>query len=93
MAAAISAVATGEFTGAVNVGSGQPVAIRTMVETIAQILGCPDRIAFGALPDNPSEAPFVLADVRRLNQDIGWKPSHTLESGLSQTVAWWRANS
>ena len=93
MAGAVSAVATSAFTGAINVGSGQPVAIRTMVETIARILGCLDRVVFGAIPNSPSEPPFVVADVRRLSQEIGWRPSYTLEDGLSQTVDWWRANS
>lgn len=93
MAGAISAVATSEFTGVINIGSGQPVTIKKIVETIAGILGCRERVAFGAIPDSASEPPLLVADVRRLNRDIGWKPSRTLEDGLLQTVDWWRANS
>jgi nucleoside-diphosphate-sugar epimerase len=93
MAGAISAVATSNFAGTVNIGSGLPVKIRTIVETIARILGCPDRLIVGGLPDNPSEPPLLVADVRKLTRDIGWSPSHTLEEGLQLTVDWWRANS
>ena len=93
MAGAISAVATSNFTGAINIGSGLPVKIRTIVETIARILECSDRLLIGGLPDNPCEPPLLVADVRKLNREIGWRPSHTLDEGLQLTVDWWRANS
>jgi len=93
MAGAISAVATSNFTGAINIGSGQPVKIRTIVETIARILECPDRLLIGGLADNPAEPPLLVADVRKLTRDIGWRPTRTLEEGLQLTVDWWRANS
>ncbi|MGA8222573.1 MAG: NAD(P)-dependent oxidoreductase [Candidatus Acidiferrales bacterium] len=92
MASAISAVATSNFAGAINIGSGLPVKIRTIVETIARILECPDRLLVGGLPDNPAEPPLLVADVRKLTREIGWRPSHTLEDGLQLTVDWWRAN-
>jgi nucleoside-diphosphate-sugar epimerase len=93
MAGAISAVATSDFTGAVNIGSGRPVKIRTIAETIARILECPERLFVGGLPDNLSEPPMLVADVRKLTHEIGWTPSHTLEDGLTQTIEWWRTNS
>jgi nucleoside-diphosphate-sugar epimerase len=93
MADAISAVATSDFKGAVNIGSGQAVKIKAIAETIARILDCPDRVSFGALPGNPSEPPLLVADVRRLSREVGWKPLRTLEDGLAQTVDWWKANS
>ena len=36
--------------------------------------------------------PLVLGDGRRMLNDTGWKPSLTLEAGLSATVDWWRAH-
>jgi len=93
MAGAISAVATSSFTGAINIGSGQPVKIRTIVETIAGILECRDRLFVGGLADNPAEPPMIVADVRKLTRDIGWIPKHTLDEGLQLTVDWWRAQS
>jgi len=93
VADAISTIACSDFTGAVNIGSGQPLKIKAIGETIARIIGCRDHVAFGALAENPSEPPLLVADVRKLNRSIGWKPSRTLEAGLLQTVDWWRANS
>jgi nucleoside-diphosphate-sugar epimerase len=93
VAEAIVAVAASDFTGTVNIGSGQPVKIKTIVEAIAEILDCRERVVVGGIPDSPSEPPVLLADVRRLTRDVGWRPSHTLDEGLLLTVDWWRANS
>jgi nucleoside-diphosphate-sugar epimerase len=90
-AAAIASVATSEFTGVVNIGSGQPTKVRTIVEQVARIIGCANEIAWGAIAENPAAPPFLVADVGRLNQEVGWKPSHSLEHGLALTVDWWRA--
>jgi len=91
VAGAIAAVATGNFTGAVNIASGQPVKIRRIVETIARILDLPDRIVFGGIQETTPEVPLLVADVRRLARGVGWTPSHTLEQGLAETVDWWRS--
>jgi len=88
---ALWAIAKSEFCGPVNVGSGQPVKLRKIVETIARYLNREENLALGALPADPQEAPLLVADVRRLANVIGWKPSITLEEGLRNTCEWWRA--
>ena len=90
-AEALVAVAISDFAGAVNIGSGEPVKVKTVVETIARVLGRGERVAFGALPENPGDPPKLIADVQRLNRDVGWKASRTLEEGLAKTVDWWKA--
>jgi nucleoside-diphosphate-sugar epimerase len=91
VASALWAIAKSEFCGAVNVGSGQPVKVRKIVETIAHYLNRKENLALGALPADAQEAPLLVADVRRLANVIGWKPSITLEEGLGTTCEWWRA--
>jgi nucleoside-diphosphate-sugar epimerase len=90
VASAILAVAQSKFEGAVNIGSGEPVTIRSIVELIGKILGRSNLIAFGALQTYPDDPPFLVADVRRLRNEIGWRPSFSLEEGLQHTVQWWR---
>lgn len=93
VASAILAVARSKFEGAVNIGSGEPVTVRAVVELIGKILGRHDHIEFGAIKTNPVDPPFLVADVRRLRNDIGWRPSFSLEEGLRRTVQWWRERS
>jgi nucleoside-diphosphate-sugar epimerase len=90
-ASAMWAVAKSDLSGPVNVGSGQPIKVRTLVETVAQHLQREDNVVFGALPTDPQEPALVLADVRRLKNGTGWKPSLSLQEGVEKTCEWWRS--
>lgn len=90
VAAALWAVAQSELTGVVNIGSGQPATNRQMVLKLGELTGRPELVRFGDLPYRPGDPMFVCADVRRLRRETGWQPAYDLESGLRQTVDWWR---
>ena len=77
--------------GAVNIASGQGVSIRDAVSKISIKLGRPDLVKFGEIAINPMDPPLLLADVRRLKNELGWSPSMTLEQGLDQTIKWWQS--
>lgn len=90
---AIAAAADSALEGPVNIGSGVPVTVRQIVETIARLLGAEDRVAFGARPDNPTDPPFICANIGKLAGATGWSPRFDLESGLADTVSWRRSRS
>ncbi|MGA2982894.1 MAG: NAD(P)-dependent oxidoreductase [Terriglobia bacterium] len=92
MAAAICAVAASDCQGVINVGSGEPVSVRTIVELIGRTLDRSDHIAYGQIPSDPNDAPLVVADIRRLRDEIGWRPSLSLQKALPETVLWWKEN-
>jgi UDP-glucose 4-epimerase len=73
----------------VDVGAGELVPIRSLVERIAALVGGDVRPVFGALPDRPGERPRV-ADVAPSRELIGWEPSTPLDIGLARTVDWFR---
>ena len=78
------------LSGTVNVGTGEPVRLRRVVEILATLTGRgTDDLEFGAVETDPDEPAMILADVRKL-RSTGWEPSHTLESGLADTVEWLR---
>jgi nucleoside-diphosphate-sugar epimerase len=77
--------------GAVNVASGQPVALRELVELVARATGRPELVRFGAVDPRPGEPPELVADVARLADEVGWRPHEPLEAGVERAVAWWRA--
>ncbi|MGD0693675.1 MAG: NAD(P)-dependent oxidoreductase [Terriglobia bacterium] len=89
-AAAVWAIAQSSLAGPVNIGSGQPVRIRSLVETLGRILEAGEKTVFGALPTDPAEPPFLVADVRRLKSHTAWEPIFVLDEGLRRTAAWWR---
>lgn len=86
---AIATVATSTLTGIVNIGSGTGMTVRQIAETIGELTGRPDLLAFGAKPMPPHDPPFVVADTTRL-RSLGWHPRYDLCTGLAQTIAWWR---
>lgn len=75
--------------GPVNIGSGVAVAVRTLAELAARESGRPDFLRFG--PPAP-EPPLVVADTRRLRDEVRWSPRFDVASGIADTVRWWRAN-
>lgn len=79
-----------EVSGAVNVCSGQPVAVKEVVERIATHLQARDRLHLGALPERPGDPPLLAGDNTRLSREVGWVPEFSLDSGLLDTVDWWR---
>ncbi len=89
-AAAVCAVALSRVSGPINIGSGEPVRVRTLVETIAEILRCPAGVAFGAVPVAVGEPRKLVAEVRKLKTQTAWRPQFTLREGLENTVGWWR---
>jgi nucleoside-diphosphate-sugar epimerase len=79
-----------EASGPVNIASGEPLSIREIVTRVADKVGSPNLVRFGAVPNRLDEPALLVADVTRLREDVGWRPRFTLDSGISKTVEWWR---
>jgi UDP-glucose 4-epimerase len=73
-----------------DIGTGELVTIRAIVERIVETVGTGVEPDFGALPERPLEIVRV-ADVERTKDLLGWQPRTTLTKGLRSTVDWYRA--
>ena len=82
-----------DVTGPVNIASGNPVRLKDIVYKIADKLGSNKLIQLGAIPCAADESPLVVADVRRLWYEVGWKPKYNLDRGLEETISWWKKES
>jgi nucleoside-diphosphate-sugar epimerase len=78
-----------QLNGIFNVSSGEPVAVRALMETIGDILGRKDLIKFGELPSRHWEPKFICGDNGKL-RDHGWMPQFGLRPGLEDTIRWWQ---
>jgi nucleoside-diphosphate-sugar epimerase len=74
-----------------DIGSGELVSIRSLVEQIVPLVSGDARPVFGALPDRPGERPR-LANIAPSRETIGWEPSTPLDVGLARTVEWFRTH-
>ena len=77
--------------GAVNVSSGQATTLREIVLTIGRLTNQTDLIQLGAIPARANDAPLVVGENVRMLSEVAWAPRFDLESGLRDTIAWWRA--
>jgi UDP-glucose 4-epimerase len=84
-----AAVAKGVEGQAIDVGWGSPVAVRSVVERLVQMIDPGVGARFGAIPDRPLEQERI-ADVASTTARTGWSPCVSLEDGLSRTVEWYR---
>lgn len=92
VASAFAAILDGKVEGIVNIGSGEEVTVRALVEMIADAVGAPRSILeFGAIGAAPGDSPRVVADVRRLRDEVDFRPRWQLGDGLAQTVKCWRS--
>jgi nucleoside-diphosphate-sugar epimerase len=88
----VLSAAASEYHGGevINIGSGEEITIRDLVETIHRISGSRSKLQFGAIPYRPTEIWRMRADNSSARELLGWGPKVTLEEGLERTIAWYR---
>jgi GDP-L-fucose synthase len=72
----------------VNLGTGQEITIRNLVELIARLTGFDGEIRWDA--DRPDGQPRRCLDTSRALDMLGWKAEVGFEDGLRRTIDWWR---
>jgi nucleoside-diphosphate-sugar epimerase len=87
-ARALTSLLDSDVRGPVNIGSGQPLAIREMVEGITRQTGGGEHIRWGSVPTADDDPPFVVGDTTRLRREVGWRPLIDLTTGLRNTIDW-----
>jgi UDP-glucose 4-epimerase len=74
----------------IDLGSGSLVSIRGVVDRLVKITGTKVEPLFGALPDRAGENE-VAANTSTASELLAWSATTSLESGLLQTVEWFKA--
>jgi nucleoside-diphosphate-sugar epimerase len=88
-ATAFAALLEGKVSGAVNIATGTAISIAHVVTTLGALLRRPDLIRLGALEGRLDEPAWLVADIRRLRDEVGFVPRIDLIEGLRETVEWW----
>lgn len=83
------AAAAGIEGETLDLGSGELVSVREVVERICRATGAPEP-ELGALPDRPLEQ-VRRADVERTAARCGFRPRISLDEGLRRTIEWSRS--
>jgi nucleoside-diphosphate-sugar epimerase len=87
VAGAFAALVASDGTGAVNIGSGEGVALRELLTLAEAQAGTSGLVAYGERQAPEGEPPVIVADVTRLRDEVGFAPRFTLATGLADLFA------
>ena len=71
-----------------NIGNSDPTELAVYVAAIEQALG--KKAIVELLPLQPGDIPSTHADVSRLIEAVGYRPSMTVQDGVANFVRWYR---
>jgi UDP-glucuronate 4-epimerase len=71
-----------------NIGNNQPVELTRFIETIEDVIGKKAKKNFMDL--QAGDVPATYADIDDLIQDVGFKPSTPLETGIRNFIVWYK---
>lgn len=90
VATALASITESRETGAIDICTGVARPLREIFSLLGDIIGARPLLRFGAMPSSPTTSFEVDGDPSRL-AGLGWSPRYSLESGLRETVEWWRS--
>jgi UDP-glucose 4-epimerase len=79
------AAASGEASGAFNIGTGHETSVLELVELLRELGGVEDFEPEFAAP-RTGEVQRIALDCSRAAEGLGWQPATELREGLAQTL-------
>ena len=70
-----------------NIGNNTPIELMKFIQVIEDALG--KKAIMNMLPIQPGDVPMTYANVDDLINDVGFKPSTTIETGVGNFVQWY----
>ena len=70
-----------------NLGRGKPVELMDFIKALEHTLG--KKAKLNLMPMQPGDVPQTYADIGRLEQELGYKPTVDVEKGIAAFIAWY----
>jgi GDP-L-fucose synthase len=74
----------------INLGSGQEITIRELMDLVVRLTGFKGKVVWD--PSKPDGQPRRRLDVSKAQQHLGFTAATPLEQGLHKTIAWFEQN-
>lgn len=85
----LAARTPGQEPGATyNVGTGAQTTLREVVAVARRLMDIPVEPVWGSMPSRQWDANTWVADIRKIEKKLGWRPRYTFEEGFRQMVDW-----
>lgn len=72
-----------------NIGSGQSVTMKSVLDKLIGLTSVPIEIETDASKLRPTDIPEMLADITKIKK-LGWEPTIQLDDTLTRVLHWWR---
>lgn len=72
-----------------HIGTGRATSVREYAGLVAETVGDPSLIRFGASRTRDDELPSLVADPSRARAALGWRSDDVLEERVRAAAAWW----
>lgn len=86
---ALASLVASDARGAINIATGTGVSVASLADRLGRISGRSNLLRYRALPDRLDEPPRIVASVKRLREEVGFVPTHSLDEGLADAYCWW----
>lgn len=73
-----------------NVGSGNAIAIRDILDMIVGMSSAHITVEIDKNKIRPVDVPVIEADISKINRETGWKPVISIEQTIRETLDYWR---
>ena len=73
-----------------NVGGGRQTTLAEAVEAARRVFNLAEEPAWGSMADRSWDTEVWVADVAKIERELGWRPAVGFEEGLERTAAWLR---
>jgi len=90
VAVALKAIDGGGETGVYHVSSGSDVSIKELFDATIKAMDHHMDEEVEVRPRNPDDAPSILLDPSKTEQDFDWKAETPLEEGVAKAVEYYR---
>ncbi len=81
---------TPEAEGVFNLGSGKTHTIKSIVESIRDLINSNAPLGIGEVPYREDQIMHLQADISRIKSITNWSPKVMLSDGLRRTVCWYK---
>jgi len=82
------------YTEPLNAGSGEPLTIKTVAETVVRnakkILGCEIGIEWDT--SKPQGEKYRVTSIEKAKSVLGWSPKVSFDAGIKKTIEWYIQN-
>lgn len=74
----------------INIGTGNEISIRHLVEKIHKLTASKSRLSMGKISYRPTEIWRMAAMNKKAERILGWRPRLSFDQGLAKTIEWYK---